>query len=337
MEGLFPNLTEELGLECLMKVSYQWHSHLRAVNKQWREAVNSNRFYQERKRYGIWEQIIWLIQDNRRVFLYYPLKNSWEILPPVPILSGFCGCCSKCICVNHKLIIIEGSVARTKMKIHPVFHYDFRSSKWSRGADMPTARAHFACSASPEGLIYIAGGMDNDEKSEFGAAVYDVDQNKWELLPDMNQSGGFTGAFLDDKFWVMKGNLQEVFDVNTRTWALQESASQYMNDGKFVAAFGKIYSFMGREVWEYDTKQNSEKPVDLLPSEVSIVWCVTLWRDKIFVCASDVNGRACFYLYSPPRAEATTARKEGERSTRIEGHPQFNGRFYRTGTVQVRD
>ena len=61
--------------------------------------------------------------------------------------------------------------------VNTVFIYDFSSAKWIRGADMPMFRTCGALSVSPEGRVYVAGGVDNDGNALRGATVYSVEKD----------------------------------------------------------------------------------------------------------------------------------------------------------------
>ncbi|GLJ13378.1 hypothetical protein SUGI_0210970 [Cryptomeria japonica] len=83
-----------------------------------------------------------------------------------------------------------------------VWLYDFACSKWRQGAKAPKLRTEFATAADEEGgLIYMAGGYSRlGAEPVRSASVYNVEEDKWDLLPDMNN---FRGVFAEGKFYVM--------------------------------------------------------------------------------------------------------------------------------------
>ena len=84
--------------------------------------------------------------------------------------------------------------------------YGFSSSKWSLGKDISLKAATTAFSVSPEGLIYIAGGVDFGWNAVREETIYNVDKYEWKLLPLMNQLCGYCiGAFIDGKFLFFGG------------------------------------------------------------------------------------------------------------------------------------
>jgi hypothetical protein len=110
--------------------------------------------------------------------------------------------------VNRKLVLLGGI---TKS----VYIYDFESTRWSRRADMPTPQYSFACSVdSSTGLVYVVGkvgvyvagrvGVDEPLNPLAAAEAYNVEEDKWEILPPMIQPHGLgcDGVFMEGKFMV---------------------------------------------------------------------------------------------------------------------------------------
>ncbi|GLJ52018.1 hypothetical protein SUGI_1105770 [Cryptomeria japonica] len=111
-----------------------------------------------------------------------------------------------------------------------VLIFDFLSRKWRHGADMPCSRCDFACAVSPtEPLVYIAGGCNRPCNRNFNcplpeAFVFNVEENKWDILPAMNSIPLLSlcvGAFLNDKFYVAPCRSQrgQVYDPKTQVWS----------------------------------------------------------------------------------------------------------------------
>ena len=103
--------------------------------------------------------------------------------------------------------------------------YNFVTGKWKRGPDLPDSRIEFCCSVdSAKGLIYIANRCDPGDNGLRTAAVYDIEEEKWEYLPHMIWSGYGShchSVFTDDKLYVVtraKGQVQ-IYDPNSRQWS----------------------------------------------------------------------------------------------------------------------
>jgi len=314
---IIPNLPDEIGRECLLRVCYKSHEKLKAVCRNWEVTVNSHRFYADRKITGTSEQLICLVQaipqvksaeDKRQgapvygITLYDPLQGSWDRLPKIPQFSDGIPLFCHCVWVHQKLVVIGGWHPCNWEAMNSVFIYDFKSGTWHRGADMPRVRSFFACSVSPDGLIYVAGGHDENKNALRAAEVYDVEEDKWEILPQMSQERDeCQGMFMDGKFTVISGyrtesqgrfdRSAEVFDPSTALWSRVEN--MWSIDGcprSCVAAFGNLYFFRKQQAMSYNRKENIWELVASLPGDMNIVTCATVWRDKIFVSGSACSG-----------------------------------------------
>ncbi|KAH9302951.1 hypothetical protein KI387_014534 [Taxus chinensis] len=299
----FANVPQELERACLARVPYEFHGYIRAVCKRWKGIVKSVEFFQERKRIGRLEHRICVLEiyEYGQVTLYNPMHNSKKKLPScIPHGSTQLPRCGwNCISVNQKLVLMGGYLDLKPTKTINV--YDFCSSKWRNGAEMPTATADFACGASPEGMIYVAGGgVDHDESMD--AALYDVNQDKWEVLPRMNRWPGLwcAGAFLDNKFFVIGFNNSELFDLRKRKWTILET---HWNGGgvKTVTVSTSLYMFKGENVTEYDCKENVVRNVEPLCYRFR-AWWVTLCGERIFIYGFDLVSRRTRLLLFDPKA-----------------------------------
>ncbi|GLJ46883.1 hypothetical protein SUGI_0988920 [Cryptomeria japonica] len=236
MGCLFPRLPDEIGMECLVRVKLKAFHNLRCVCKSWNAALKSPQFYQERKRLKISEQRICMLQkidyNRNRVAVYDPNENSCKSLPPIPAeIYGIC----HFHFVKQKLVLIKDMHLDPRRSF--VWLYDFRNggSKWRQGAKTPTDLSNGFASGADEhgGVIYVAGGFSNDEFDNpvRNASVYNVEEDKWDVLPDMNTDlEYFRGAFADGKFYVMgipSDPSFEVFDSYTRSWKTMENRFNY--------------------------------------------------------------------------------------------------------------
>ncbi|KAH9305861.1 hypothetical protein KI387_010265 [Taxus chinensis] len=316
---LFPQLPEELeGRECLLRVPYEWHDNLRAVNKRWKEVVNSPQFYQDRKRLAILEPYICLVQDSNQVNVYHPSQNRCRSLPLPPIHDefGVHPYRSECISVNYNLIFMGGSVWINRNNLPErhlvamVVMYNFSRKQWLRGADMPIARTHFACSVSPEGLVYIAGGESFEIMAEREATVYHTEEDRREILPVMKQGERrCSGAFLEGKFFVITHEAEQIFDVKTRKWTFLDDlwrCSEFL-DRNLVTAHGRLYLFEGQSVMEYNCEENVLAWVGFTPRRFILIECLAVCGngEKVFVYGWDKRLKQVCYIYSLPTKETS--------------------------------
>ncbi|GLJ09280.1 hypothetical protein SUGI_0105510 [Cryptomeria japonica] len=197
MDNTIPGLPQDLGLQCLVKVPYKFHNHLRAVCKSWNALLSTPIFYKERERHEECEEgIAYLYREERvqtdwKVIIYYPYGKWWEILPRtreelILYWNNFVYVRSK-----HHLVIM--GLLNKYDNTPTVLMFDFISRTWRRGLDMPFRFFNFACAvspSSPQGLIYITTFMCNNNGRIIADIlqpyVFNVEENKWDFLPPIN-------------------------------------------------------------------------------------------------------------------------------------------------------
>jgi len=268
-------LPEDLVHKCLLGVSYKYHANLKAVCRRWEAMVSNPNFYAHRKISGTSEELICLIRIDwssvaYTVTLYDPQNGTRQSLPPIdePQFRGIPIWC-QCVAVNQKLVLMGGlhPPVRTGL-LKSVYIYDFVSARWSRGADMPTPRIFFACSVcSSSGVIYVAGGNDENNRPLASAEFYNVEEDRWENLPSMAQPHGYgcQAVLFQGKFMVVWGHefdiSAEVFDPTAGTWRRCEDmwslGERPMERGSVIATCsGDLYVFLNRDIMKYDVHNN---------------------------------------------------------------------------------
>ncbi|XP_059064019.1 F-box/kelch-repeat protein At1g55270 [Cryptomeria japonica] len=253
--------------------------------------VEDPQFYDYRLRCGRSEEFICLLETVNRQFkslplvtIYDPINKLWEKLPPIPAEFEFCSS-SKLICVKHKLVLLglsqrnrAGSKRKRTETTNAILVFDFLSCKWRKGADMPTPEcpANFGCCASPEGLIYLAGGRQNGEitgkATSQAAALSMYDEEVQQFEPET-----------------------EVWSILPNMWFIEDCLYP------MVAAFGRLYCFQWHVVTEYDCKENLWRIVDGIPEPLDSVDAAVL-GDRIFLSGveSGSKNHTFFYIYQPP-------------------------------------
>ncbi|GLJ04935.1 hypothetical protein SUGI_0007260 [Cryptomeria japonica] len=285
--------------------------------------VEDPQFYEDRLRCGRSEEFICLLETVNHQFkslplvtIYDPINKLWEKLPTIPAEFEFCSS-SKLICVKHKLVLLglsqrnrAGSKRKRTETTKAILIFDFLSCKWRKGADMPTREcpANFGCCASPEGLIYLAGGRQNGEitgKATSQAAVYNVETNEWKLLPNMLQNQWLCDCvFIEGMMYVVCLYDEEVqqFEPETEVWSVLPNM-WFIEDCMYpmVAAFGRLYCFQWDVVTEYDSRENLWRIVDGLPQPLDSVDAAVL-GDRIFLSGveSGSKNHTFFYIYQLP-------------------------------------
>ncbi|GLJ53360.1 hypothetical protein SUGI_1137730 [Cryptomeria japonica] len=185
----------------------------------------------------------------------------------------------------------------------------------------------FASAADEHGgLIYVAGGSGDDTFNSpvRSAFVYNVEEDKWDVLPDMNTYlEFFLGAFVDGKFYVMgnpSGPSFEIFDSYTRSWKTMENS--FNNWRYFVTAFGRLHCLSVRGLIEYDYSQDNVNIVGTFPTEdwVLSIKFAGVVSNKIIVGKKDPIEGQDFYILAPPSETGGTLKLIGfERPSGLEG------------------
>ncbi|XP_057838803.2 F-box/kelch-repeat protein SKIP20 [Cryptomeria japonica] len=322
---LINEFPEEVVREILLRVTYKSHYKLMSVCKSWNAMVDNHTFYQDRIRFGRYEELICLIQrldggwahhklgqseagpfstqyckPSQVVTIYDPVHDKWEAAPSFPTGYRFEHTDSCCVSINHKLVFFGLYKQDTDKPTHVVLVYDFSSSIWKQGSDMPVFHSAFACAVSPhDGLIYIAGGYHRDGRKN--TMFYNVEKDKWEILPKMQQNiTRCQGFFNHDKFYVIShyNSDIEIFDTNKRLWTtLKNMWISGWHPDHCVAGFGGLYYFQNG-VKEYDWKENVWRKIGHFPSMFEYVsFGGTAWQDKIFLIGIDSKDQERFSMF----------------------------------------
>ena len=298
--------------------------------------MNSPQFYQDRKELGASQPLICLFELREHlqyvVTVYDPLEGTWETLPALP---HFLGCYHRiplsfnCIAVNQKLVLMGGYNPEEQEDVNTVFIYNFSSGNWSRGADMPVFRTYGTLSVSPEGLVYVAGGMDNHGNGLRGAAVYNVEEDEWKLLPDMSQERiNCESDFRDGKFFVIGDDgddlTTEVYDPERGAWTTiptEEDTTPPLDGGLACSVGARSFSFhmQQRRVMEYDSKEKVWRAVSSIPETLGRFTSLVGWCDRVFVSGyAEDTGVEVFYMWTPspppPICGSEAEAQRGERS-----------------------
>ncbi|GLJ34551.1 hypothetical protein SUGI_0694910 [Cryptomeria japonica] len=294
-------LPEQIFRDILLRVPYKSQSNIKQLLGPAKEMMESFQFYQDRIKFGLTKKYISFLEDYTSISIYDPTDptdQSRKLLPPTN------GIVHNIINVNHKIVVPSQSRDLTPF----FFIYDLLSSTWKHGAEFPTTRPanlEFACCASPDGSIYIAGGSNNDLNELREAAVYKVDEDKWELLPKMHQGmHSCRGVFIEGMFYVIdiSDNRCQRFDPSTRAWTTMNMSipNSCLN---VMYAFGRLIAFTRKGIEQYDWEGNVWRKLETLPQHQSLLYvCATVWYDRILFCGifcnHDIYMRQ-LYMYKP--------------------------------------
>ncbi|MCL7032188.1 hypothetical protein MKW94_016977 [Papaver nudicaule] len=327
---IIPGLPDEIGRECLIRVSYDQFSTVSSVSRSWKQEIESKDFLRQRKNQGLNQSLIALIQSDpisasstakfppktlttpaHRLSLYEPGKNEWQKLPPIPGYEDGLPLFCQCTGVGRNLVVIGGWDAKTYKALNSVYIYSFITCTWRRGADFPGGqRSFFACSTDFVRKVFVAGGHDGGKNALRSALAYDVMDDAWTPLPDMaRHRDECKGLFHGGKFHVLSGyqtDMQGKFDKSTETFDVDTWKWDQVEEEKLEAemcprtyAFdhqGKMYNCVSSYLMRFDG--STWQQLSELPNDVRIETFVSMWRKKMLVIGSSVQSgpQSCYAL-----------------------------------------
>ncbi|XP_073124049.1 F-box/kelch-repeat protein At1g80440 [Henckelia pumila] len=312
---LITGLPDDVGLECLIRISQESFSSVASVCRRWKETVHLPEFWRRRKAANSAQKIVVFSQAKvgdlgqepgskkhsptqvYRLTVCEPETGRWAELPAIPDqtadgLPMFC----QLIGIGSNLVVIGGWDPTTWEVSNDVFVYSFVSAKWKRGAPMPgCGRSFFACASDDRRFVFVAGGHDGEKSALRTAMAYDLTEDLWVMLPEMEKERDESaGMFHHGKFYVvggyvtsMQGRFEtsaETFDVASWQWgSVQEdflnSAICPRNcignaDGRFLLSCSGTVAALQRSEW---------KGVAELPDNVQNTTHMTGCGDKVFM------------------------------------------------------
>ncbi|KAL9244657.1 hypothetical protein vseg_018414 [Gypsophila vaccaria] len=208
MSPIIPGLIDDLGRECLIRISYSDLPTGSSVCKTWRAEIMGRDFRRFRKAAGVTRPVFILAQAQKQesdlnsgqvglkddplkptyqLTLFDPFTRSWTRLPMIPGLPGglpmFCGL----VGLGTDLLVVGGWDPVTLRASCGLYIYNFLSGEWRKGSDMPgVGRSFFGCATSDDNrTVVVAGGHDEDKNALKSALMYNVDTDQWTPLPDM--------------------------------------------------------------------------------------------------------------------------------------------------------
>lgn len=255
---LISGLPEDIARDCLIRVSYEQFKTVSSVCKRWMKEVELPEFHRLRKSSGHGQKVIvmaqarvepdWsfglmkcMIHPAYRLTVYESDTCNWRELPLAPSMSSGLPMFCQLAGVGMDLVVMGGWDPETWRVSNSVFIYNLVSTKWRRGVDMPGGpRTFFGCVSDPDGMVYVAGGHNDEKVALRSAMVYDVAKDEWAMLPDMAMGRDECKAiFHAGKFHVIGGyytekqgrfeRSTEAFDVATWRWGRVEEG--FLDDG----------------------------------------------------------------------------------------------------------
>ena len=178
-------------------------------------------------------------------------RGLWERRSPYPVrLTEVSGAA-----VGKKLYMLCGiGEGSPPLAVHT---YDTVHDTWSQGAPIPIAGGADHCNvAAVDGKLYLLGAIRIGSPFIDGNTyAYDPALDRWETVSRMNIPRGASGvAAIGRKIYVAGGLAQngrvsndfEVFDTETRLWAILGSMPSARDHLTAQAVGGKFYALAGR-------------------------------------------------------------------------------------------
>ncbi|GLJ35016.1 hypothetical protein SUGI_0704540 [Cryptomeria japonica] len=296
-------LPEDIVREVVLRVPYIFHNELRYVSKMWKTIIKSEQLYKERISSGLSDKLVCFLDqsdDCNKIAIYDPVHNSVARSPSMPLKFQYTDY-SHCLCVDQKLIVIGLQYENEATRATMVF--DFMSSTWRKGAETPIQEFghQCACCASPGGgLVYIA--------QESQVAVYDVAQDKWELLPGIQDPIDLVrGYYIDGMFHVVSVFAKPFyqtyrFNPVTQQWEVLHGFNLLQYPPlSFVAEFGYIYSFDINKVMEFDCSRKIWIEARHVPQHLN--WLGGIESENYLFVTGKIEGSPKFELCDETSSE----------------------------------
>ncbi|KAM7278941.1 hypothetical protein ACFE04_006075 [Oxalis oulophora] len=248
---LIPGLPHELGIDCLTRVPFTAHRVAARVCHRWRELLESSDFYYHRKQNKYTHQVACLVQalkvpgkqnpgesPSYGITVFDPVSQIWDRLDPVPKFpNGLPLFCQLASC-EGKLVVMGGWDPTSYEPVREVFVYDYTTSRWRIGKEMPSKRSFFAVGVD-SGRVYVAGGHDENKNALKTGWVYDLVSDEWSELTQMSQERDECEGVVmvnnntgEKEFWVVSGyrtdgqgifdGSADVYNFESGQWRLEE-------------------------------------------------------------------------------------------------------------------
>ncbi|XVF26704.1 hypothetical protein REPUB_Repub14bG0041300 [Reevesia pubescens] len=316
---LIPNLPNDIARECLIRVSYDQFATLLSTCKGWKTEIQLPQFFHLRKATCQSQKLLVMAQarvdpdkkqsiqkgcSDKPVYglsLLEPDTGNWFDLPQLPDeftphgLPYFC----QIVAVGHDLVVMGGLNPVTWEVSGSVFVFNFLTTKWRFGADMPgVRRSMFGCASSDDGMVYVAGGHDDEKNALRSALAYDVAKDEWVPLPDMaRERDECKGVFHRGKFHAvggyctdMQGRFEKSAEVlDSATWRWDHVQNDFLEASmcpRTCIGGNNVDMYMICESDVVALKDAKWQVIAELPGDVCKIAYMTMWQDKLLAIGS---------------------------------------------------
>eukprot|EP00249_Psilotum_nudum_P020788 c27847_g1_i1 orf=1265-2392(+) len=310
--SLIPGLPDDVAKFCLALVPRLDFPAMSCVSRSWKALLRSKEFHLVRMKAGTLEEWLYALtvipglQEMRWQVLNPDCR--WKCLPPMPgpMKVGF-----GLVVVDGKLLVIGGLVEEDSKCVAraDVLEYDSATNRWSKLANMNTARYGFACAVVGD-YVYVVGGH-GDGKNLSSVEVYDPQKNMWAHVPSLKRTRwGCIACGLEGKLFVMGGrssltigNSQfiDVYDPSTGEW--QEMKNGCVMVLAHAVLDRKLFCIEWkneRKLAVYDAAENTWRKVSLpVTGSLSVGFCLGKLNGKLLLFPSKTEQLCKTLVYDP--------------------------------------
>ena len=270
----FSSVPDEIGANCLARVSKSEYSSLSTVSKSFQSLLSSPEIYAARSEIGAAEPRLCLrcksLRKGKRFHRWYNLRFLRNCDDDERIIKG-------------SALVSEGEIQiNRELRLVPV--------KLSSSSAPRRSKEAFLAVGSE---IYQFGGITNNKgKRCRSVRVFDCRSNTQRRAPSMSMKReGAKACLLDGSIYVMGGCRKrecwgEVFDLKSQTWSMELLPSPTGDDDVFDCKFellvlgSRIHLITELNKYAYDPKQGRWLLLDMglkdlkYILELGKVWCV---------------------------------------------------------------
>jgi WD40 repeat protein len=186
--------------------------------------------------------------------IYDPIAGTWSAAAPMAYLRG--GQRAALLPYHGMVLVAGGGTATSEI-------YDWINDKWLPPVSMNAARTEPSIAVLPNGLVMVAGGIDNSFNALSSVELYDPVRNTWTPTGSLNVTRAWARAALlaSGKVLIAGGYTTnyvtaltsiEVYDPSAGTWSIVSqltaargaSSLTSLPNGEFLVAggLGSLYS-----------------------------------------------------------------------------------------------
>ncbi|KAG6505748.1 F-box/kelch-repeat protein At2g44130-like [Zingiber officinale] len=182
---LIPGLSDDVALQCLLRLPFYSISVARGVCRRWRRELSaSSSFYRLRKAAGLARPVFIVLFLKMPSIFYYrwrlafyePATGAWGIRPLTDDnnLRGRQHC-RHVVVVGRELVLVGGWDERRLHDTAEVNIYDLVTGDWRPGAPIPRPLNYDTCVAAGPRNVFVSGWKDDPSST----LVYDMATDTW--------------------------------------------------------------------------------------------------------------------------------------------------------------